>query len=272
VTSARDLIDSAQICGREAEQLVLTLLERDRAWLFTHGREPVETESVPIIQQALKRREQGEPIAYIIGSRSFWNLDLAVTPAVLIPRSDTELLVEWGVECIRRADLERCLDLGTGSGAIALAIKAECPACAVTAVDRSGEALAVAQANGESCQLQVAWLKGDWFEGLSGQRWPLIISNPPYVRDEDPHLQRGDLPAEPREALAAGPDGLKDLKHLIAMAPDFLEAEGYLLLEHGWDQAAAVRALLLRAGFKNIETRRDLAGHERVTGGCLDHG
>ena len=268
----RSLIDSAQIPTHEAEQLVLGLLNRDRTWLFTHGAEASAGDSLPMIREAIARRCTGEPLAYILGSRSFWNLELKVTPAVLIPRPDTELLVEWAIDCVVGNQLSSCADLGTGSGAVALAIKSEVPHCAVTGVDRSRAALEVAQYNSIACNLTVEWLQSDWFGSLEGRLWPLLVGNPPYIADSDPHLKRGDLPAEPTEALVAGPDGYRDLRHLIAIAPRFLTAGGYLLLEHGWNQGAEVRELFARAGFGGVATRRDLGGHERVTGGYKGDG
>lgn len=272
MTSIRDLIDSAQIPTHEAEQLVLGLLHRDRAWLFTHGAEATAGDQLPAIRAAINRRCAGEPLAYILESRSFWNLELKVTPDVLIPRPDTELLVEWAIECLAANQFSSCADLGTGSGAVALAIKSELPQCAVTGVDRSAAALKVAHHNSATCQLSVEWLQSDWFNSLEGRQWPLLVSNPPYIAESDPHLQRGDLPAEPTEALVAGSDGLRDLRHLITVGPQFLTRGGYLLVEHGWGQGEEVRELFAQAGFNGVTTRRDLGGHERVTGGVKEDG
>jgi len=207
-------------------------------------------------------------VAYLTGSRAFWSLELKVTPATLIPRPDTETLVEWALERLPPAAALSIADLGTGSGAIALALARERPQCRITATDASAAALAVAQDNAASNQIaNVAFRAGRWFAPLAGERYHLIVSNPPYIPAADPHLGRGDLRFEPRSALAAGPDGLDDIRLLVAGAPHHLTANGWLLLEHGYDQAAAVRTLLLQHGYHEVQTRHDATGHERISGG-----
>ena len=203
------------------------------------------------------------------GSKGFWKLDLEVAPHTLIPRPDTELLVEAALELLP-ATPANVLDLGTGSGAIALALASERPAWKVTAVDRVLEAVALAERNRQRLHLNNATvLSSHWFSALEGQRFQLIISNPPYIASADPHLVEGDVRFEPASALVAGVDGLDDLRLIVAQAPDYLEAGGWLMLEHGYDQAAAVRDLLLTSGFEEVHSRTDLGGHERISLGRL---
>ena len=267
MTSARALLASTDIEPREAEVLLLDVLAKDRAWLYAHGDEPLDDRQRARFEVFARRRQAGEPVAYILGKREFWSLPLTVNPAVLIPRPDTELLVRCAIDVLTHLSAPACLDLGTGSGAVALAIKSDLEQCRVTALDCSPEALAVARANGEQLGLAIEWLQSDWFAALGDRRWPLIVSNPPYIRANDQHLQQGDLPAEPQSALVAGEDGLDCIRSIVGAAPLHLEAGGTLLFEHGWDQALEVRALLKEAGFVEVHTQRDLAGHERVTGG-----
>ena len=216
----------------------------------------------------LARRAAGEPVAYLLGEKEFHGLMLRVTPDVLIPRPDTETLVEWALACLQGLPPGAAVaDLGTGSGAIALALKQARPDAAVSAVEASPAALAVAQDNGRRLGLDVRWLAGSWWSPLAGQRLDLVVSNPPYIADGDPHLPA--LAHEPASALTAGPDGLRDLRAIAAGAPGQLRPGGWLLLEHGWDQAGAVQALLREAGLTAIETRHDLAGQPRCTGGRL---
>ncbi|MDQ2068747.1 peptide chain release factor N(5)-glutamine methyltransferase [Natronospira bacteriovora] len=223
---------------------------------------PLET--VSHFQAMLLRRQAGEPLAHITGEREFWSLPLSVTADTLIPRPDTELLVSSVLECLPGHE-QRLVDLGTGSGAIALALASERPQWQVSAIDRSEAALAVARRNGHRLGLNVEWLQGDWLAPVAGRRFHLIVSNPPYIPDQDPHLGRGDVRFEPREALAAGHDGLDAIRRIAQDSPACLEPGGFLLFEHGHDQGAAVRRLLHAAGFQGVRTRRDLAGHERVT-------
>ena len=268
MTTVRDLLAQTELPRRESELLLLSLLGCDRSWIFAHGDAPVAARSEQAFVEHATRRQAGEPLAYILGEREFWSLPLKVTPEVLIPRPDTEVLVQWAAVLLNRTPKGGCLDLGTGSGAVALALKMEFPGCSMTAVDCSDRALSVARENGQRLGLEVEWLLGSWFEPVEERRFDLIVSNPPYVRDDDEHLAMGDLPAEPQLALLGGPDGLDCIRCLIAEGQRALAPGGGLLIEHGWDQGPAVRELMHQSAWQSIETRRDLAGHERVTYGC----
>jgi release factor glutamine methyltransferase len=253
---------------RDAEILLQHVLGCDRSWLVAHDTDPLPREQAARFRTLWTRRLAGEPVAYLTGRRGFWTLDLAVNTGVLIPRPETELLVETALARIPVDAAWDLADLGTGSGAIALALARERPACRVLATDRSAEALAVARANARRHGIgNVDFREGDWWAPLEGLRLDLIVSNPPYVPAADPHLSRGDVRFEPRGALASGPEGLDDLRTIIAGAPAHLHPGGTLLLEHGYDQGAAVRALLRAAGFTDVRTWRDLNGHERVSEG-----
>lgn len=257
--------DSAR---RDTEILLSHCLGQPRAWLYTWPEKEVSAECALRFAQLLDRRRQGLPIAYLVGEREFWSLPLRVNDATLIPRPETETLVNWALELALPEDA-RVVDLGTGSGAIALAVASARPAWHVTAVDVSEAALAVARANAERTGLQqVRFLQSDWYSAVSGQRFHALLGNPPYIDGDDPHLSRGDLRFEPRAALVAADRGLADLRHLVAGAPPHLLTGGWLLLEHGFEQGPQVRALLDEAGFQHVSTRRDLAGQERITGGC----
>lgn len=248
----------------EVRSLLQAVLQVDRAWLIAHDNEMVAPEQQIRFDAWFDRRLAGEPLAYILGEREFYGLNFKVTPATLIPRSDTELLVELALQ--RRP--MGVLDLGTGSGAIALSIAHGRPQARVTAVDASAAALAVAQENVVRLGLaNVMLIRSDWFAALIGRTFDLIVSNPPYIVADDPHLVRGDLPFEPASALVSGTDGLDDIRRIVAAAPQYLQPGGELLLEHGYDQAARVRSLLMQRGFVEIHSVRDLAGIERVTGG-----
>lgn len=272
------LADALQDAARQgldrldAQLLLLHTLGRaptDRAWLLAHDTDLLGGVHGAHFQALCARRAEGEPLAYLVGHKAFFGLDLQVDARVLIPRPDTETLVEWALALMRHlppSTAPRVLDLGTGSGAIALALKHGHPGAQVEAVDASQDALAVARANAARLGLPVNFRQGDWFTGSEG-RWDLIVSNPPYVAQADPHLAA--LAHEPLSALAAGPDGLADLRRIAAQAPAHLAPDGWLLLEHGWDQAGAVRALLRAAGFAEVSSRRDLAGIERCSGGRL---
>lgn len=256
----------ARIERGDAEPLLLHALQRDRAWLFAHARDPLPAQTVQRFEALLARRVLGEPVAYLTGRRGFWTLDLAVSPATLIPRADTERLVELALERLDARPGRQVADLGTGSGAIALAIASERPQAQVLATDLSETALAVARANALAHRLDnVHFRLGNWFSPLAGQRFDLIASNPPYIAARDPHLAQGDLRYEPATALASGPDGLDAIRTIAAGAPAHLLAGGWLLLEHGWDQGAAVRALLAATGFDAVATHQDLEARDRVT-------
>lgn len=215
----------------------------------------------------VERRVAGEPVAYLTGEREFFGRNFMVTPAVLIPRPDTELLVELALAHCGDLRQLRLLDMGTGSGALAITLALELGQAEVTALDRSREALWVAMANAARLGASVSFVQSDWFAALGEERFQLIVSNPPYIAAADPHLDEGDLRFEPRSALAAGPAGLDDLAEIVAGAARHLEPAGWLFLEHGWDQAFAVRGLLADAGFASIASWKDLAGIERVSGG-----
>ena len=251
---------------REAEMLLEHVLGKGRAWLFSHADEVPGVEVVAGFCQLLARRVQGEPLAYLIGHAGFWTLDLLVSSATLIPRPETELLVELALERLPPDESLRIADLGTGSGAIALALASERPHAQVVATDASATALEVAQENARRNQLPNAdFREGDWFAPLRAERFHMIVSNPPYIAEGDPHLFRGDLRFEPATALSSGRDGLDAIRHLAAQAPHHLRAGGWLLLEHGHDQGAAVRELLRTAGFVEVETRQDLELRDRIS-------
>jgi release factor glutamine methyltransferase len=250
----------------DAEALLLHALGRDRAWLFAHGRDPVVAATAQAFDALVARRAAGEPVAYLTGRRGFWTLDLAVTPATLIPRPETELLVELALERVDAGPGRRIADLGTGSGAIALALASERPQARVVATDLSPAALEVARANARAHGLgHVDFRQGAWWAPLSGERFDLVASNPPYIAADDPHLAQGDLRFEPPTALAAGADGLADIRLIVADAPAHLLPGGWLLFEHGWDQGAAVAALLAERGFTAVATVQDLEVRDRVT-------
>jgi release factor glutamine methyltransferase len=252
----------------DAAWLLAAALGKPPSYLRTWPERDVPDDCAARFAADLARRRAGEPVAYILGRQGFWSLELEVAPHTLIPRPDTELLVETALQLLP-AEPARVLDLGTGTGAIALALAAERPSWQLTGVDRIGEAVALAQRNAERLRLANArFTESHWFAALAGEQFGLIVSNPPYIPASDPHLRQGDLRFEPHSALVAGGDGLDDLRLIIAQAPAHLEAGGWLLLEHGYDQAEAVRALLRAAGFVQVESRRDLGGHERISLGC----
>ena len=253
----------------DAQILLLFALARplhDRAWLLAHDTELLNEAQQHRWDQALQRRLRGEPVAYITGHKDFFGLTLNVDARVLDPRPDTEILVEWALALLPAGQAARVLDLGTGSGAVALALQHQRPASCVTAVDASSDALAVASANALRLNLPVKCVLSHWMDKVPGP-FELIVSNPPYVADGDSHLAA--LTYEPLQALTSGADGLDDIRQIIAQAPSRLAAGGWLLLEHGWDQAAPVQALLREAGFVQVQSRRDLGGHERCTGAVM---
>lgn len=254
----------------EAQVLLAHALGRERSWLFAWPERVLDQDQGARFAGLLARRLAGEPVAYLLGRREFWSLSLRVSPATLIPRPETEQLVEIAL-ALEMPEQARVLDLGSGSGAIALALASERPHWRIDAVERSAEALAVARRNAAELGLdRVCWLHGDWFGPLDrAVRYQLIVSNPPYVAAADPHLARGDLRFEPRAALAAGTDGLDDIRRIVAAAPGHLAAGGWLWLEHGAGQGPAVADLMRRAGLHGVETRPDLAGLARHTGGHL---
>ncbi|MDA8328917.1 MAG: peptide chain release factor N(5)-glutamine methyltransferase [Betaproteobacteria bacterium] len=240
----------------------------ERVWLLAHGDECMPPASASHYEQSLARRLSGEPVAYIVGMREFYGHRLMVNADVLIPRPETELLVDLALARIEPDDAAQVLELGTGSGAIALAVALARPGARVCAVDKSIAALHMAQENSRQlAALNIDLVQSDWWAQVPPQRFDLILSNPPYIAEQDPHLKQGDVRFEPLSALAAGQDGLDDLRHIISEAPNWLKAGGWLMLEHGYDQGAAVRSLLNSAGFAVVETHLDLAGLERVSCG-----
>ncbi|GLS03859.1 release factor glutamine methyltransferase [Chitiniphilus shinanonensis] len=238
-----------------------------RAWLIAHGGDPLPDAAARLFETLAARRRAGEPVAYLVGAREFYGRDFAVSPAVLIPRPDTELLVELALARAPRAG--RVLDLGTGSGCIPVTLKLERPDLTVSAVDLSVEALAVARNNALRLDARVRLVESDWFGALAGECFDLIVSNPPYIHADDAHLAQGDLRFEPRGALTDGGDGLAHLRRIVADAPAHLAPGGWLLFEHGYDQGAAARALLAAGDWQEIQTWSDLGDNERVTGGRL---
>ena len=253
----------------EANLLCQQVLNVNRAWLISHETDALEANQQVDFEALVQRRLNGEPIAYILGSREFYGLALKTTPATLIPRPDTETLVEEALAKIPQNASLNILDLGTGTGAVALAIANHRPNCKVTAVDASSGALNVALENTQHLKLiNVRLLESNWFSELAGENFDVIVSNPPYIAKDDEHLKQGDLRFEPLSALASGEDGLDDIRNIIQDAPNYLNQNGWLMLEHGYDQANAVVELLTERGFSQIEHAKDIAGIRRVTFGC----
>jgi release factor glutamine methyltransferase len=249
----------------EAKILLGHVLRRDRAWLAAHGDQPMTAHEAKTFDALARRRRDGEPVAYLTGRREFYGLDLEVTPDVLIPRPETELLVELALVRIDANERTEVLDLGSGSGAIALAIASERPHSAVVGVDVSAAAVALARRNASRLNVgNVAFIESDWFSAVPRTRYNAIIANPPYVAAGDEHLREGDLRFEPAAALAAGADGLNAIRTIIAGAGAFLSPGAWLLIEHGYDQADAVLAMLRGAQFSDVQSRRDLAGIPRT--------
>lgn len=255
---------SARIEPHEAMRLLAHVLERSPTWIFAHGDTALDEAAQTQFASLLGRRIAGEPLAYVLRSQGFWTLDLEVTPATLIPRADTERLVELALERIDDG-ARRIADLGTGAGAVALAIARERPAVHVIATDASHDALDVARRNAvRNGTGNVEFRHGDWCAPLDG-RFDVIVSNPPYIADADPHLAVGDLRHEPAAALASGVDGLDAIRRIVKQAGDYLERDGWLLLEHGWDQGTRVRDCLRGAGYRDVETQLDLEHRDRVS-------
>jgi len=272
--TVRSLLEAARqrVDPPEAELLLAQALGQSRGWLYAHAGDGVADADAARYEHLLARRLAGEPVAYLCGRRGFWTLDLAVTPDTLIPRPETERLVELALARLPADRDLQLADLGTGSGAIALALASERRHAAVAATDASAAALAVARANAQEAGLaNVSFHLGDWFGAVQGQgrRFDLVASNPPYIAEGDPHLSQGDLRHEPPLALSSGRDGLDAIRAIAADAPAHLLPGGWLLFEHGWTQGEAVRALLHAAGFIDIATHRDLEDRDRVTLGRL---
>lgn len=254
----------------ESKLLCQQVLNMNRAWLISHESDTFVANHQAAFEVLVQRRLNGEPIAYILGSREFYGLSLKTTPATLIPRPDTETLVDAALAQIPQNSNFNVLDLGTGAGAVALAIAKNRPNCKITAVDASSGALSVALENKQQLKLiNVRLLESNWFSALKGEKFDAIVSNPPYIAHDDEHLKQGDLRFEPLSALASGKDGLDDIRKIIQDAPHYLTPNGWLMLEHGYDQAKAVSALLNERGFSKIEHAKDIAGTLRVTFGAI---
>ncbi len=253
------------------------VLQQPPVWLLTHDDGVLDEAALRVFNDLIARRHAGEPVAYLLGRREFFGRDFVTAPGVLIPRSETELLVDIALKKLGVGDAAaetetarnapQILDLGTGTGCIAITLALECPQACVAAIDASPVALTIAKENAQQLNAVVRFLQGDWYADIKGETFDLIVSNPPYIAVADTHLTQGDLRFEPPAALASGADGLDAMRHIIATAPAYLSAHGQLWLEHGYDQAEAVRELLMAAGFVAIEQHRDLAGIVRVSGG-----
>lgn len=256
----------ARVEPADAELLLCHLLGKPRSWLFAHGDDVLDAQAAAAFAGLIERRATGEPVAYLTGRRGFWRFDLQVSEATLIPRPETELLVELALERLPGSGAPRVADLGTGSGAIALALACERPNARVIAVDVSPAALEIARANARELEVRnIEFRQGDWLAPLAGESFDLIASNPPYIETDDPHLAQGDLRYEPAGALASGADGLDAIRIIAREAPAHLRAGGWLLIEHGWEQGDAVRGLLTAAGLIDAATQRDWEDRDRVT-------
>jgi release factor glutamine methyltransferase len=270
VASAKDILFASGLPRLEARMLLEHVLDKPRAWILAHDTDPLPPEAVRAYTVLAARRSAGEPMAYLLGQREFMGHAFTVGPDVLIPRPETELLVEAALEWLAGFESLAVLDMGTGSGAIAISIALARPDVAVLATDRSLQALKVAAGNATRLDAKLHFAAGSWYEALDAdQKFDLIVSNPPYISSDDPHLEQGDLRFEPRAALTDDADGLDALRTIIRGAPRRLKPGGAIWVEHGWDQAAAVRALLEQAGLRGVDSRRDLAGIERISGGYL---
>ena len=267
-TSIKELNATSPSARLDAELLVSHALERPRTFVHTHAGEIVAPVVIAQVRELIARRRAGEPVAYILGTRKFWSLDLEIDRSVLIPRPETELLVEFALEVLPAEAHSRVLELGTGSGAVALAIARERPHARVTATDVSAQALVLACRNAEQLEIgNVTFVAGSWYDPLGAMHCDLIVSNPPYVPADDPALTTGDTSREPRAALSPGRTGLEAIELILARAREHLRSGGWLAVEHGAGQGAAVRALFSQHGLSTIRTLQDLAGHERVTAG-----
>lgn len=263
--------DSARL---DAELLLAHCLHKPRSYLFTWPEAEPDQQQQARFTQLLQQRSSGQPVAYLLGYRNFWDLTLKVTPDTLIPRPETELLVETALELLATKPASQILELGTGSGAIAIALARALPSAGITATDISRPALQVAQENARTYNLgNISFLHADWLSNLPArQNFDLILSNPPYIATDDPHLHSGDVRFEPLSALASGTDGLDDIRRLIRQSVSFLKAEGVLMFEHGYDQGPETVKLMQQAGFGKVRCLKDLAGHDRITLGHVPVG
>lgn len=249
----------------EVQILTAHALGVSRAWLIAHDQDALNPNQVDAMETLIARREKGEPVAYILGEKEFYGRMFKVMSDVLIPRPETELLLEAALERLPKDQVLDVLDIGTGSGCIAITVAFECPLWSVTAVDISHSSLRIAKDNAQRLGARACFLQSDLYNALGEMRFDLILSNPPYIMQEDPHLRQGDVRFEPILALVSGSDGLDALRRLIQAAPAHLCPGGWLMFEHGWNQADSARELMAQSGFMNVECLRDLAGHSRVT-------
>jgi release factor glutamine methyltransferase len=268
--NTRRLSQASPSARLDARLLARHALGVGETWLIAHGRDELDAHHVAAIERLVERRAAGEPVAYILGEREFFGRTFRVTPDTLIPRPETEHVIEAALARLGDRSDARVLDIGTGSGCIAITLKLERPSWSVCAVDISERTLTVARSNGERLAADIEWLASDLFAAVAGRRFDLIVSNPPYVAEGDAHLAQGDLRFEPTTALASGTDGLDALRAIVKSAPTHLEAGSWLIVEHGWDQGDALAGLLAEEGFRECFLLRDLAGQARVSGGRLD--
>ena len=266
MSSVAALLARSALPRAEARLLLAAVLDLPIESLVAHPERTIDEEAAARFAVLAARRALGEPVAYLLGEREFYGRRFSVSPAVLVPRPETELLIQLALGRLQTMPAPRLLDLGTGSGCIAIALALECPAATVLAVDRSADALAIARGNAQRLGADIEFVLGDWYQNVRG-RFDVIVANPPYVAATDPHL--AELRHEPQQALVAGADGLADLRRIVAGAPAHLNFDGWLAVEHGHDQGGSVRELFARAGFVDIQTHRDLAGIERVCIGRL---
>ncbi len=269
IAAKRQLMSVSDSSQLDAEVLLSDCLQVNKSYLYTWPEKTLSATQLQQLQEWLTLRLQGCPIAYIVGHREFWSLDFKVTPATLIPRPETELIVEICLQQLSDAQ-QYILELGTGSGAIAIALAHERPQWHILASDNSSDALAVAEYNARQLAVSnIQFSQNDWFDNIAAQQFAAIISNPPYIAKDDPHLQQGDVKFEPLVALVAEKEGIAALDTIIKNAPQYLASQGLLVLEHGYQQASQVRQQMEQCGFEKVLSYRDLAGHERVTVGCL---
>lgn len=269
-TAIKFLTGSSDSARQDAESLLAHALEKSRSHLFAWPEKIIDTDQQQHFDRLIEQRRGGHPVAYLTGTREFWSQRLRVSKDTLIPRPETELLVEFAIAHIKMNPVQQILDLGTGSGAIALAIASECPGIKVYASDNSPAALSIARHNADRLRIEnVIFVPGDWFVGLPPISFDLIVGNPPYIAECDPHLSRGDVAFEPLSALIGGSDGLESIRTIIATAPEFLPAGGSLAIEHGFDQGEAVRAIFRQYGFTDVRTRQDLNRLDRISFAAL---
>lgn len=270
----RRLVEVSDSAGLDAALLLCAVLAKPKSYLYAWPERTLTAGEVALYFDFLGRRASGEPVAHIIGQREFWSLNLKVSPASLIPRPDTECLVEQALHFAQSRRAGKILDLGTGSGAIALALASELPQWSVVGCDYVTEAVALAEENRQKLGLaNVKFMQSNWYANLTvGDKYDLIVSNPPYIEENDPHLSQGDVRFEPRSALVSGEDGLRDIRRIVAESGAYLNSGGAMLLEHGYRQGDAVRQILLSAGFLSVSTLKDLAGQDRVSWGVKADG